>query len=88
MLVSTDGALILYGACALAALKLRQAMAAGIIGTLFTAFALWGAGYEAAKWGLALVLLGVPFWWLNRRSRGDSSQVAAASPGAPPESAA
>jgi APA family basic amino acid/polyamine antiporter len=84
VLVSTDGALVLYGACALAALRLKQAMVAGAAGVIFTCFALWGAGLEAGLWGLALVALGVPIWWLNRRSRAGSIPAAAVTPGAPP----
>lgn len=88
VLVSTDGALVLYGACALAALKLKQAIAAAFAGVLFTLFAFWGAGLEAGLWGIGLMLLGLPIWWLNRRSRGGSSRAEAMSPAAPPESAA
>jgi APA family basic amino acid/polyamine antiporter len=80
VLVSTDGALVLYGACALAALKLKQAMFAAVAGILFTAFAFWGAGLEAGLWGFGLVLLGLPIWWLNRRSRAGSSRAAAETP--------
>jgi APA family basic amino acid/polyamine antiporter len=85
VLVSTDGALVLYGACALAALKLKQAAAAAIAGIFFTAFAFWGAGLEAGLWGFGLMLLGLPIWWLNRRSRGRSSPAAESAPAAPRE---
>ncbi|MFL6735024.1 MAG: APC family permease [Sphingomicrobium sp.] len=85
VLVSTVGSLVLYGGCALAALKLKLAVPAGIAGILFTVFAFWGAGAEASIWGFGLVLLGLPFWLINRSSRGGSSQAAAASPGGLPE---
>ncbi len=68
ILVSTVSALILYAAAAIAALKLRIAVAASILGLLFTAFAFWGAGLEASLWGLGLLLTGLPVYWLNRRS--------------------
>lgn len=68
ILVSTVSALVLYAAAAVAALKLRIAVAASILGLLFTAFAFWGAGLEASLWGLGLLLTGVPVYWLNRRS--------------------
>jgi APA family basic amino acid/polyamine antiporter len=87
VLVSTVGALVLYGGCALAALKLRLAIPVAIAGTLFTAFAFWGAGLQASLWGFGLVLTGLPFWWLNRRSRGGSSRAAEAIPAAPRGSA-
>ncbi len=68
ILVSTVSALVLYAAAAVAALKLRIAVAASNLGLLFTAFAFWGAGLEASLWGLGLLLTGVPVYWLNRRS--------------------
>jgi APA family basic amino acid/polyamine antiporter len=83
VLIATDGTLVLYGACALAALKLKQAIVAAVAGVLFTAFAFWGAGLEAGLWGFGLLLLGLPIWWLNRRSRAGSSPAAAARPPAP-----
>lgn len=88
LLVSTDSALVLYGACALAALKLRAAVVAAVVGIAFTGFAFWGAGLEAGLWGFGLLLLGLPVWFLNRRSRGGSSREGAPSPAAPPGSAA
>lgn len=81
VLVSTDGALVLYGACALAALRLREAVVASIVGIAFTAFAFWGAGLQAGLWGFGLVLLGVPIWWLNRRA--STIPAAEAPPAAP-----
>ncbi len=88
VLLSTISALVLYGASALVALKMRLAVPAAITGLFFSFFLLWGSGLEATLWGLGLLLTGLPFWWLNRRSRGGSSPAVEASPAAPPGSSA
>ena len=86
-LVSTVAALVLYAMCAAAALKLRVTGKWMIIAIIAIAYALAmfvGAGLEATLWGLGLAIAGLPVRiisrWLNH-----SSQVAAASPVAPPE---
>ena len=57
------------------------------LGALFSIWAIWGAGTEALKWGLVLLLSGVPLYLLMRRT-GHSSPAAAADPAVPPGSAA
>jgi APA family basic amino acid/polyamine antiporter len=91
-LLSTTAALILYLACALAALKLqhkgrmpRSAAVAVLaaIAALYSVWTLYGAGYEAVGWGAALILAGAPVYWLMRWAN-----ARAAPPAASPESAA
>lgn len=94
-LLSTTAALILYLACALAALKLQHqdrmprsaALAVlAVLASLYSIWTLYGAGYEAVVWGAALILAGAPVYWLIRRM--NRSSPVGASPAVPPESAA
>lgn len=91
-LLATVAALVLYLACALAALyllkrgRLAPSAALGVIATVATAYslwALWGAGYEATGWGAVLLIAGLPIYVFMKRGR--SSPVAVESPNAPPE---
>lgn len=91
-LLSTTAALILYLACALAALKLQHsgrmprsaplAMIA-LLAALYSIWTLYGAGYEAVGWGAALILAGAPVYWLIRRT--NRSSPVEASPAESPE---
>ena len=80
VLLATTATLVLYLLCALAILALlakgklvapgRQApwlAVAGVIGTLYALWALYGAGKEAIGWGFVLLLLGIPVFYLMRR---------------------
>ncbi|MEA3003409.1 MAG: basic amino acid/polyamine antiporter, family [Sphingomonadales bacterium] len=77
ILLSTAAALILYLACALAALRLQQkgvmarsatmSLVAGLA-ALYSVWTLYGAGYEATAWGAALMGAGIPVYFLMRRS--------------------
>nr|WP_314445324.1 amino acid permease [uncultured Sphingomonas sp.] len=70
-LVSTVAALVLYVACAAAALKLRSGgkwAAVPLLGLIYALAMFVGAGLEATLWGLALALAGLPVRWLSRRS--------------------
>lgn len=96
ILLATSATLVLYLACALAALRLQQARLLAfsplltIIATLATLYALWtlyGAGPVALKWGAVLLAAGIPVYLLMRLA-GRSSPAEAASPSASPESAA
>jgi APA family basic amino acid/polyamine antiporter len=79
ILLSTAAALILYLACALAALRLQQrgvmprsravSLVAGVA-ALYSVWTLYGAGYEAAAWGAALLAAGIPVYFLMRRASG------------------
>lgn len=75
-LLSTTVTLFTYLFCAAAALKLRAGgalprsaalAAAAALGFAYAIWALWGAGGEAAGWGAALLLSGVPLRLLMRR---------------------
>lgn len=69
-LVSTVASLIMYVACAAAALKARVMGGLAIVAILALAYALamfFGAGLEATLWGAALALAGLPIRYLSRR---------------------
>ena len=89
-LLTTALALILYLACALAALRLQRAgrmpgsAMLSIVATLAALYSLWtlyGAGHEATAWGAALLAVGIPVYFLMRRAA-RSSPAAAANPAA------
>jgi APA family basic amino acid/polyamine antiporter len=89
-LVSTAAALVLYLACALAALRLQQtgkmtgSAGAALIAALAALYATWtlhGAGYEATAWGAGLLAAGIPVYFLMRRAN-RSSPAAGANPAA------
>ena len=76
-LLSTTATLLLYLGCALAALRLQQtgrmdrSPALTLLAGLAALYSLWtlhGAGYEATAWGAALLVAGVPVYWLMRRT--------------------
>jgi len=92
-LVSTAAALVLYFACALAALRLQQtgrmagSTGLSVIAALAALYAVWtlyGAGYEATGWGAALLAIGIPVYFLMKRAA-RSSPAAEAFPAASPE---
>jgi APA family basic amino acid/polyamine antiporter len=93
ILVSTVVTLVLYAACATAALVLirRRQLDGGLVtiaallGLAFSLWAFWGAGAEASLWGMALLATGVPVWIAMRLSSSAASPVPAAAPAAPPE---
>ncbi|ATE65099.1 APC family permease [Rhizorhabdus dicambivorans] len=69
-LLATTASLLMYIAVAAAALKLGGVRPwIAIAAALYSFWALYGAGVEANKLGLLLVLAGVPVWWLMRRKR-------------------
>jgi APA family basic amino acid/polyamine antiporter len=79
ILLSTTATLVLYLACAVAALVLlrRGAIArnahtgwlavAAILGGLYALWTLYGAGREALLWGLVLLVASIPVFYLMRR---------------------
>lgn len=84
VLLSTTACLVMYALCSLALLRLTWtgrmgpkpmrsgALATvGVVATLFSLWAIVGAGDEAVLWGCALLALGVPMYWLVRRQRRD-----------------
>ena len=86
ILISTSAYLVMYLFCSLAALKLALRgdmgmqgrkllwlLAVAMLGALYSAWTLWGAGKEAFWWGMGLFALGLPFyflmkWWQRRRA--------------------
>jgi APA family basic amino acid/polyamine antiporter len=96
LLVTTSAAILFYLAGALAALWLRaRGRLDGSVGFILvclaaTAYCLWafyGAGIEASLWSLGLTAVAIPIYLIMRAVK-RSNPAAAASPAAPPESAA
>ena len=95
LLVTTTVTLVLYFACSGSALVLMARGrvrapglgVAALLGLFFAVWAVWGAGAEAALWGLALLATGIPVFFLMRWRAG-STPPAEASPAAPPGSSA
>ncbi|NWG92979.1 MAG: amino acid permease, partial [Parvularculaceae bacterium] len=78
LLLSTTSSLVMYFACALAAMKLKASgrlqasFSLMFVAAFAAAYALWtifGAGSEAVSWGLALLVAGVPVYLLTRRGK-------------------
>ncbi|MGE0178239.1 MAG: APC family permease [Sphingomonas sp.] len=90
ILLSTSSTLVLYLACALAALRLQQVrviaispvlLAIATLGAIYSVWTLYGAGYDALKWGAALLLLGILIYAAMRLSGANPPAArAAASP--------
>jgi APA family basic amino acid/polyamine antiporter len=69
-LVSTVASLIMYVACAAAALKTRVMGGLAVIALIALLYAVamfFGAGAEATLWGVALALAGLPIRFVSRR---------------------
>ncbi len=72
LMMTTIASLVCYLLCALAELSRswRSApawAAVAVIATIYSAFAILGAGQEPLIWGLVLVVLGVPVYYLGRQ---------------------
>lgn len=83
-LLSAVASLVLYAACAAAALRLR--VGGVVLAVLALAYSLAmfvGAGWEATMWGIILALAAVPIRYVSRRYW--PSPVPEAAPAAPPE---
>lgn len=89
-LLATAATLVLYLACALAALRLQgrgplqRSTALTLVASLAALYAVWtlyGAGYEATGWGAVLLATGIPVYLIMRRAR--STPAEAAIPAAP-----
>lgn len=84
ILLATTASLVAYLVCSLAAVKLgvgRRMVPVFILAALFSLWAIWGAGFEAMKWGAALLISGVPLYFVMRRAN-RSTQALAADPAA------
>jgi APA family basic amino acid/polyamine antiporter len=78
LLLATTGCLFAYLFTALAAIKLQWQrrlerssllMALAIVGSVYSLWTIWGAGREAALWGLAAFLIAFPIYAAMRWSR-------------------
>jgi len=78
ILLSTSATLVLYLACALAALRLQQLRAiavsrallvVAVLGAVYSVWTLYGAGHEALLWGAALLVVGILMYAAMRLSR-------------------
>jgi APA family basic amino acid/polyamine antiporter len=83
ILLSTTACLVMYALCSAALLRLqwigqlraarKGSAALAIVGVMATVYSLWaiiGAGAEAVAWGAALLCLGVPlYFWFTRSLR-------------------
>ncbi len=74
LLLSTSAALWLYLACALAAWRLKVVQVFAAVGAAYALWTLWGAGVEASGWSLALMVAGLPLWWLAKRGENSGKQ--------------
>ncbi len=65
--------MLAYLACALAAIRLLPGdvplKIAAAIATAFVVWMVYGLGLKADLWGLVLLLLGLPVYWLVKRER-------------------
>ena len=66
-LLTTSVTLLLYLACAAAALKERVALVPAGLGCVFGLWCLYGAGWQAAGLAVVLMLSGLPLYWWTRR---------------------
>jgi hypothetical protein len=63
--LTTAATIPLYiGICA-SALVLGIARPVATIGLIFSCWVLWGAGFDALKWSLVLMLCALPLYWLR-----------------------
>ena len=91
ILLATTASLVAYFVCSLAAVKLgvgRKSVPVFLAAALFSLWAIWGSGLEAMKWGLALLLSGIPLYFVMRRLNSSAATPPAAAPAAPPGSSA
>ena len=78
LLISTTASLVMYFACALAALKLKRdgrlqssssLFAVASVAAVYALWAIYGAGAEAVSWGFALLLGGLPVYLATRQKK-------------------
>jgi APA family basic amino acid/polyamine antiporter len=81
VLLATTASLVPYLVCSLAAFRLCAALpAVAAAGAIYAGWTIWGAGGEAIGWGLALLLIGIPVYFVSRRNPGAVPAVNAPSP--------
>jgi basic amino acid/polyamine antiporter, APA family len=67
-LLATSVTLFLYFGVAVAAIKLKVGGILGVVAAAFALWTLWGAGVEPSAWSFALLLSGIPVYWLVQRA--------------------
>jgi basic amino acid/polyamine antiporter, APA family len=67
-LLATSVTLFLYFGVAVAAIKLKVGGILAVIAAAFALWTLWGAGVEPSAWSFALLLSGIPVYWLVHRA--------------------
>ncbi|MEQ1687828.1 MAG: amino acid permease [Sphingopyxis sp.] len=77
-LLTTCASLWLYAAICVAALMRRIAVPPALIGLLFCAAAMWGAGWRASGLSLLLMLSALPVYWLRQLPKNPPKQAAVA----------
>ena len=79
IVLTTAIVLVMYFGCAAAAFRLIQTGALKVgagfkiilfLAALYSCWTIYGAGTEALIWGVALLLIGLPVFWLLRLARG------------------
>jgi basic amino acid/polyamine antiporter, APA family len=63
-LLATSVTLFLYFGVAVAAIKLKVGGVTAFVAAAFALWTLWGAGVEPSAWSFALLLSGIPVYWL------------------------
>lgn len=88
ILLATTASLVAYLVCSLAAVRLGvggRVTPIFVAAAIFSLWAIWSAGFEAMKWGGALLLTGIPIYFLMRWR---AATPPAAAPAGPPGSSA
>ncbi|MDB5714120.1 MAG: amino acid permease [Sphingomonadales bacterium] len=65
VLLTTASSLWFYFAACVAALRLRIAIPAAVLGLIFSVWAMWGAGIVASGLSLLLMLTVLPLYWMR-----------------------
>jgi APA family basic amino acid/polyamine antiporter len=82
ILLTTAIVLVMYFGCAAAAFRLITTgalkVSAGFkvilfLAALYSCWTIYGAGAEALIWGVALLLIGLPVFWILRLTRGSKA---------------
>jgi len=69
--LTTAATVWLYVGACVAALGLRIARPAAIVGLGFSGWVLWGSGTQALLLSIALMLTAVPLYWLRPRAEAE-----------------
>jgi APA family basic amino acid/polyamine antiporter len=67
-LLATSVTLFLYFGVAIAAIKLKVGGVMAAVAAAFALWTLWGAGIAPSAWSFALLLSGIPVYWMVQRA--------------------